>query len=109
MLLKTLAVMWALTLLAACSASADSSGNRGDRNERELVGVVVDVESVGLTEVRSFTVRHRGQDTMVFLDDDTDLGFTPSHLHEHRATGEPVRVETRTQGDRLVATSVEDA
>jgi hypothetical protein len=64
----------------------------------------------GLTEVEYFTVRTDDGDThKFFIDPDTDLGFPPAHLNEHRITGDPVVVEFEEKDGRPIATSVEDA
>lgn len=63
----------------------------------------------GLTKVEFFTVRSEDKTYKVLIDPDTDLGFPPSHLNEHRISGEPVRVETEEKDGDLYATKVEDA
>ncbi len=97
--------------LAACLvilALVSCGGDEGDQPS-VITGTVVEVESQGLTEVDSFVVSSEGQRHTILLDDETDLGFPPSHLNEHRISGEPVRVEVDEREGELVATSIEDA
>jgi hypothetical protein len=75
------------------------------------VGLVVDVEASGLTDVRSFTLRtDDGAQTRYRIGSlENATEFPPSHLGEHRATGEPVRVFYRVESGERVAYRLEDA
>jgi hypothetical protein len=90
----------ALLGLASCSDERDS---------RRVTGVVVEIESSGLTRVEQFTLQDEGSRVTILVDDDTEFAFTPSHLNEHRATGEPVAVEVERRSGDLYALSVGDA
>jgi hypothetical protein len=102
-----------LRLAAAVVLSAAISCASGDRPEggeapAVVTGVVVEIESRGLDEVESFTVKDGERRFTILVDENTDFSFTPSHLNEHRATGEPVAVEVDRRGGKLVAVTVED-
>jgi hypothetical protein len=76
-----------------------------------IVGVVIAVDAASLTDVRGFTVRTTDGTSVDFklgvLENATS--FSPSHLKEHQATSEPVRVLFRVEGDQRVAYRIEDA
>lgn len=74
-------------------------------------GVIVAVDSAGLTDVRGFTLRRLGGDILEFRLGELENGeeFPPGHLAEHQATAEPVRVFYRTEGDERFAVRLEDA
>ena len=74
-------------------------------------GVVVAVDSSGLGRVSGFTIRVPGGASLAFalgtLENATE--FSPSHVAEHMATSEPIRVFFRLEGVRAVAYRLEDA
>jgi hypothetical protein len=74
-------------------------------------GVVTAVEAVSLTDIRAFTLRTSGGFAYVFklgpLENAT--AFSPSHLKEHQASSEPVRVWFRVENGERVAYRIEDA
>jgi hypothetical protein len=77
-----------------------------------VVGVVVAVDSGGLTDVRSFTLRTTdGSRLMVFGLTALENGveFPPGHLAEHQLTGSSVKVWYRPGDDPLLAIRLEDA
>lgn len=92
--------------MVAAVGVACASGN-GER--REIAGVVVDVESEGLGNVTSFDVRSEGTSYEIFIDPGATYSFPPSHLSDHLASSEPVRVGLTERDGRLYATSIEDA
>ena len=74
-------------------------------------GVVVAVDSSGLGRVSGFMIRVPGGATLAF-----ELGalenameFSPSHVAEHMATSEPIRVFFRLDGAHAVVYRLEDA
>jgi len=77
----------------------------------EVVGVVVAVDSQGLGQVRSFTLRLPGGEQQTFslraLENGTS--FPPGHLAEHQATAAPVRVTYRVEGTERLAIRLDDA
>jgi len=94
-----------LAVLLVGSAATGCGGTGGSD-----VGVVVHVESAGLTDVRAFTLRASGgQVTRYVLRLENGSTFPPGHLVEHQATSEPVRVVWRMEGPDRVAIRVEDA
>jgi hypothetical protein len=75
-------------------------------------GIVISVNSTGLTEIHDFTLRTTDGFTMTFqigqLENPTQ--FAPGHLKEHQATGSPVRVFfNRTSTGQLIVYRLEDA
>jgi hypothetical protein len=74
-------------------------------------GLVVSVEALGLTDVRSFTIRTDDGRTVTFRIGTLENGaqFPPGHLLEHRATGVKVVVTYRQENGEAVAIRLEDA
>jgi hypothetical protein len=74
-------------------------------------GVVVAVDSAGLGRVSGFTIRVPGGATLSFelgtLENPTE--FSPSHITEHMATSEAVRVYFRVEDTRPIVYRLEDA
>ena len=75
-----------------------------------VTGLVVGVDSDGLTDVRGFTLRTDDGRTLVFGLTDLENGveFPPGHLAEHQVTASPVRVWYRS-GEPPQAIRLEDA
>jgi hypothetical protein len=95
-------------VIVAATGAACGSRGLGERPD-EVVGVVVDVESEGLGNVTSFEVRSEGTSYAIFVDPEATYSFPPSHLSDHLASSEPVRVGLTERDGRLYATSIEDA
>jgi hypothetical protein len=76
-----------------------------------VTGVIVAVDSLGLGDVRGFTLRREGGELIDFdlraLESGTE--FPPGHLAEHQATAEPVRVWYRDEAGVRLAIRLEDA
>ncbi len=74
-------------------------------------GVVIAVDSASLTDVRGFTLRIAGGDSVEFVLGNLEdpVAFPPSHLAEHVATSSPVIVHYRQEGGRRVVFALEDA
>lgn len=74
-------------------------------------GVVTSVDASGLADVRGFVLRTSSGLGFVFvlgtLENATE--FSPSHLKEHLATSQPVRVSFRVENGQRVVYRVEDA
>lgn len=81
-----------------------------DTGPPPVEGVVVDIDSTGLADVTGFTIRTDDGEDVGFVVRELENGaeFPPTHLAEHRASGEPVRVWFRTEGDVRVAYRIED-
>jgi hypothetical protein len=93
-------------LLVACGG--ESAPESGAPNE--LTGVIVDVDSERLGDVRGFRLRSEGETFEIAIDPDVRFDDFPlTHLSDHLASAEPVRVEIDERGGELFATSVEDA
>ena len=77
----------------------------------QVVGVIVAVDSAGLTNVRGFTLRTDADPTMAFVLDRLENGVEvpPGHLVEHQAASSPIRVWFRTEGGINHAIRLEDA
>jgi hypothetical protein len=74
-------------------------------------GQVVKLDTAGLTKVRGFVLRTDAGTEIAFAVGPLEnaVEFPPSHLAEHMATGEAVRVSFREEGSDLVVYRVEDA
>ena len=75
------------------------------------IGVVVAVDARSLTDVRSFTLRVAGGETLVFSLAKLENGaeFPPGHLGEHVGSGEPIEVTYRNDDGTLNAIRISDA
>jgi hypothetical protein len=102
----------AVLLAGSLGACGNGSCSFPPVSSSPIDGVVVGVDSTGLTDVHGFTVRQSDGSSVVFqvgqLDD--AVAFPPGHLKEHQATASPVRVYFRVANGRdLVAYHIEDA
>ena len=105
-----------LVLLAALAVGAAVLGGRSPAPTRPtdaptVDGIVVGVDSAGLGNVSSFSLRTDDGRTLKFglsaLGD--AVRFPPGHLGEHAANSVPIRVWYRDDGGRLQALWLEDA
>jgi hypothetical protein len=76
-----------------------------------VTGVLVKIDSQGLTKVRGFTLRTDVGAEMTFTIGALENGaeFPPGHLAEHMTTSSPVRVFFRDEGGVPVVYRIEDA
>jgi hypothetical protein len=75
----------------------------------ELVGTIVEIQSSDDGTIASFTLE-AGEDVhTIHIAEDVEYGFDLAHLHEHRATGEPVRCVLEEREGRLYALEIVDA
>jgi len=74
-------------------------------------GVVIAVDAASLTDVRGFTIRTAGGQTVVFRLGELENGteFPPGHLGEHIATAVPVLVTYREENGERVVVRLDDA
>jgi hypothetical protein len=113
--LLVIAVTLAATSFACAAAGSNTGGDRPDHGAKdasspaEIVGVVVGVEAKRLGTVTRFEVRSKGESYEIFIDPQGAYSFPPSHLSDHLASSEPVRVGLTERGGRLYASSIEDA
>jgi hypothetical protein len=71
---------------------------------------VIEVDSMGLTQVGGFTIRTDDGSELRFRVGNLEPGSFPAgHLTEHAATGAPVRVTFVVEGDGLIAVRLSDA
>ncbi len=75
----------------------------------QVTGVIVEIESVSLEDVESFTLRSEGDVYEILIDPEIEYGFPLSHLNVHRTSAEPVVVELDERDGELYALSIEDA
>ncbi len=76
-----------------------------------VTGLVVGVQSEGLTDVRSFSLRTDGDTDMLFSLERLQNGamFPPGHLVEHQAASEPIMVWYEADGGINYALWLADA
>lgn len=98
----------ALVVLGACGEDSPEEGPQQPAPE-EITGPVTKVDSESLGEVTSFEVTQEGEVYVVFVDPEINYGFTLSHINEHLASGDPVRVGLDEQEGKLYATEIVDA
>jgi hypothetical protein len=74
-------------------------------------GVVILVDAASLSDVRGFTIRtsEGSAATFVLGPLENAAEFSPSHLVEHQASSEPVRVWFRTESGQRLVYRLEDA
>lgn len=101
----------ALSIFAAAGSCGCSQIAPTPVVQSPVDGVVVEVDAASLTDIRGFTLRTTAGKTFDFklgtLENATD--FSPSHLKEHQATSEPIRVWFRVVNGDRVAYRIEDA
>ena len=104
--------MAAVAVLAIAALAACGPGTAATPDVQSPVdGIVITVDAASLTDVRGFTLRTSGGASFEFrlgpLENATS--FSPSHLKEHQATSEPIRVWFRVENGDRVAYRIEDA
>jgi len=78
---------------------------------QSVEGVIVSVDSAGLTDVMGFDLLTSDGETVTFSLQFLENGatFPPGHLVEHQASASPVRVWYRSVGAVFFAIALEDA
>ena len=103
-------VVVALVALVAFGACGDDPPDQSRAPApEEITGPVTKVDSESLGDVTSFEVRHEDEVFQVFIDPEINYGFNLSHINEHLASGDPVRVGLDEQDGKLYATVIADA
>jgi len=102
-----LGALLALVILGACGD--DPAPDDAQSAPKEITGPVTKIDSESLGEVKSFEVTQKGEVYVVLIDPEINYGFALSHLNEHLATGDPVRVGLDERDGRLYATEIADA
>ena len=82
--LQALLITLSLTLLLAAACS-------GSNGERKVTGYVADVQPAAIDTFRTLTLRDYSGNMWTF-GEGRFPAFTPSHLVEHQAVGEPITV-----------------
>jgi hypothetical protein len=95
---------------AASPAGSASSGSL-ESPASPVEGIVVRVVASGLNDVQGFTIRMASGETVDFRMGQliNAAEFPPSHLSEHQATSEPVRVWFEIDTGERVAVRIDDA
>ena len=108
MLVVVIAVTGGAALLLSDTSLLDPDG---PSVTTRVDGVIVAIDGSGLSDVRGFTLRRPGGETLEFLIGELEnaVEFPPGHLAEHQATAEPVAVYYRMEGDERFAVRLEDA
>jgi hypothetical protein len=98
----------AVALTLALAGGACSSEEPPDAPD-QVTGVLTDVESFGIGDIRGFTIKD-GSDTFeINIDPEVEYGFDLGHLQEHLSGSLPVTVELEERDGVLYALSIEDA
>jgi len=107
-LIVVLAVTGGAALLLSDTTMLDPDG---PPDTSRVEGVIVAVDSSSLADIRGFTLRQKGGETLGFLLGELENGdtFPPGHLAEHQATAQPVVVYFRMEGNERFAVRLEDA
>ena len=97
----------ALALLLVLSASC--GGGARPEAPAEVTGQITEIERDGAGSITAFEVEDDDGPYRILIDPGRDYGFDLEHLEDHRRTGDPVRVDLRSRGGRLVALTILDA
>ncbi|HVF54284.1 MAG TPA: hypothetical protein VNC78_11875 [Actinomycetota bacterium] len=105
------AVVVATLLLMAGCGTKEAVDQPDDRASipSSVTGVITDIDSEAIDEVRSFTLKDGDNVYEVNIADDVEYGFPLGHLNAHMTGAEPVTVELEDRDGTLVALSIEDA
>ncbi len=107
-LVVVIAVTGGAALLLSDTALLDPDGPPVSTS---VDGVIVAVDGSGLADIRGFTLRRPGGETLEFVLGELENGdeFPPGHLAEHQATAQPVVVYYRMEGNERFAVRIDDA
>ena len=105
-----LAILIGAVVVAIAIATVALTALGGPGRQVET-GIVVAVDAVSLTDVRSFTIRTADGRTVNFRIGHLEnaSSFAPGHLAEHKVTLAPVRVTYVDESGGHVAVLIEDA
>ena len=98
----TAAIVASLAVVLACGGPPSPS-----EDTMTMRGLVVDVRAGSITELEYLAVRDEAGELWEFYADGF-AGFTPSHLREHQAFGQPVTVTYRETPDGLMVVGLAD-
>ncbi len=110
-------VLAAVLFIGLATAMAVYVARPGQRDANQppdaskVVGLVVRVDSEGLTDVRSFALRADGDSDILFSLERLQNGaqFPPGHLVEHQASSQPIVVWYEADGGIYYALWLADA
>jgi hypothetical protein len=94
-------LLLAWLLAAALACQRQSQPNR-------VRGVVIGVEARSLARADRLVLRTE-EGRQLTLDVAPEVSWTPGHLREHMAQGEPVVIEYRADGDGLLVVRIDDS
>lgn len=103
----TLALVVALSAVAACSASAPAPSPG-----LSATGVIISADGPTAAQVDTFTMRTVDGRQLVFSVGTLDVangGLPAPHIREHLVSGDPITVEYRVQGSQNIALRYVDA
>lgn len=98
-------VMAVAFALPACGDDSNAGDGGGSGTH---TGIVTNVESEGLNEVSSFTLKSGDETFEILIDESVTYGFPLGHLEEHRVSAAPVEVEVEERDGDLYALSIVD-
>ena len=104
MIRRTIAVAFLWLVLAACGGVVAQI--------QTVEGLVIEVVGDSPADIEAFTMRTPQGEQLRFSLVATDVGhagFPATHLREHQALAQPVRVTYRVEGDVNVVVRLEDA
>lgn len=99
----------ATVFIGGCSEPAERPDDSTPQAPSEVTGVIVDIDSAGLGDVRSFELKRRDETFQILIDPEVDYEFDVGHLSEHLAGGQPVRVKVDARDGKLFAQRIDDA
>tara|TARA_B100000586_G_scaffold56457_1_gene38525 strand:- start:588 stop:911 length:324 start_codon:yes stop_codon:yes gene_type:complete len=100
-MIRSRTVILPIVVLIAVIFSIVASSRLGN-NLKTVTGQVLIVEQSSITTVSSLTLEDDSGKQWIFEGGGVFSGFTPAHLLEHRALGEPVTVEYEETGSGIL-------
>ena len=100
-MIRSRTVIFPIVVLIAVIFSIVASSRLGN-NLKTVTGQVLIVEQSSITTVSSLTLEDDSGKQWTFEGGGVFSGFTPAHLLEHRALGEPVTVEYEETGSGIL-------
>ena len=100
-MIRSRTVILPIVVLIAVIFSIVASSRLGN-NLKTVTGQVLIVEQSSITTVSSLTLEDDSGKQWTFEGGGVFSGFTPAHLLEHRALGEPVTVEYEETGSGIL-------
>ena len=103
-IMRLVASMSLALMLAACGGAPTTAG---DEVTFQVRGRILEVVPRNISEVEVLRIREESGRELTFTTEGF-VGFTPSHLKEHRLFSQRVLVSYVEKGGRLVAVKVDD-